>query len=44
MLSQIRTTALQFAINKSNLDKVQIVEAKLGEEAGVVGAGLMALD
>jgi glucokinase len=44
MLSQIRATALQFAINKSNLDRVQIVEAKLGEEAGVVGAGLLALD
>ncbi len=43
MVSQIRDIALQYAINKNNLDKVKIVEAMLGEEAGVVGAALMAL-
>jgi glucokinase len=44
MLSQIRTVAHQYAINKLDIAKVQIVEAKLGEQAGVVGAALMALD
>jgi glucokinase len=44
MVSQIRDTAKQYAINKQDLDKVKIVEAKLGEEAGVIGAALMGLD
>jgi glucokinase len=44
MVSQIRDTARQNAINKHDLAKVKIVEAKLGESAGVIGAGLMALD
>ncbi len=44
MVSQIRDTAKQYAINKEDLDKVKIVEAKLGEDAGVIGAALMGLD
>ncbi len=44
MVSQIRDTARQHAINKHDLDKIRIVEAKLGEQAGVIGAALMALD
>lgn len=44
MLGQIRNVAYQYSINKLDLAKVQIVEAKLGEQAGVVGAALMALD
>jgi glucokinase len=44
MVSQIRDLARQHAINRSDLDKIKIVEAKLGEQAGVVGAALMALD
>jgi glucokinase len=44
MVSQIRETAKQYCINKANLDKIKIVEAKLGEQAGVVGAALLALD
>lgn len=44
LLSQIRDTARQHAINKHRLDAVKIVPAKLGDYAGVVGAGLMAWD
>jgi glucokinase len=44
MLAPIRDVAKQYAINRNALDSVQIVEAKLGEEAGVVGAALLALD
>lgn len=44
MVSQIRDIAKQHAINKADLDKIKIVEAKLGERAGVIGAALMALD
>jgi glucokinase len=44
IVAQIRKTALQFAISKFHLDQVKIVAAHLGEDAGVVGAGLMALD
>jgi glucokinase len=44
MLGRIRTTALQYAINRHRLDEVQIVEAQLGDAAGVVGAALLALD
>ncbi len=44
MLAPIRDVAKQYAINKNDLDKVSIVEAKLGEEAGVVGAALLATE
>ncbi len=44
MLAQVRTTAKQYTINRNDLDKVQIVEGKLGEDAGVVGAALLALE
>jgi glucokinase len=44
MVAQIRDTARQNAINKHDLTKVKIVEAKLGESAGVIGSALMALD
>lgn len=44
MVSQIRDVAKQNTINKSDLDKIKIVEARLGEQAGVIGAALMALD
>lgn len=44
MVSQIRDIARQHAINRTDLDKVKIVEAKLGEQAGVIGAALTALD
>jgi glucokinase len=44
MLAQIRDVAKQHAINKHDLDRVKIVEAKLGEQAGVIGAALMALE
>jgi len=44
MVSQIRDIAKQHTINKADLDKIKIVEAKLGEQAGVIGAALMALD
>jgi glucokinase len=44
MVSQIRDVAKQNAINKFELDRIKIVEAKLGEQAGVIGAALMALD
>ncbi|MCS7055632.1 MAG: ROK family protein [Thermoflexales bacterium] len=44
MVAQIRDVAKQHAINKNDLDKVKIVEAKLGEQAGVIGAALVALD
>jgi len=44
MLSQIRDVAKQYAINRNDLDRVKVVEAKLGEQAGVIGAALMALD
>ncbi len=44
MVSQIRDVAKQHAINKTDLDKIKIVEAKLGERAGVIGAALTALD
>ena len=42
MLSPIRSIALQYSLNKLNLDKVRIVESKLGGSAGIVGAALMA--
>ncbi|MCS6773842.1 MAG: ROK family protein [Anaerolineae bacterium] len=44
LLSQIRDTARQYAINKHRIDAVRIVPAKLGDYAGVVGAGLLAWD
>jgi glucokinase len=44
MVAQIRDVAKQHAINRTDLDKIKIVEAKLGEQAGVIGAALMALD
>ena len=44
MVSQIRDCARQNAINRQDIDKIKIVEAKLGEQAGVTGAALMALD
>jgi glucokinase len=42
ILPQIEAVAYQHCINRKNLHQVKIVEAKLGEEAGVVGAALMA--
>lgn len=42
MLAPVRSVARQYALNKTGLDKVKIVESKLGEKAGVVGAALMA--
>jgi glucokinase len=42
MLAPVRTVARQFSLNKTNLDKVQIIEGKLGGSAGIVGAALMA--
>jgi len=44
MLAQIRSTALQYTINRNRIDEVQIIQAKLGDDAGVVGAALLALD
>ena len=44
MLPQIDSTARQYCINRTNLDQVHIVEAKLGEEAGAIGAALMSRD
>lgn len=44
LLPQICQVAKQHAINKVNLDQVQIVPAKLGDRAGVIGAALMAFD
>ena len=42
MLSPIRNIAQQYSLNKLNLDKLRIVESKLGASAGIVGAALMA--
>jgi glucokinase len=42
MLAPIRDTARQYSLNKVNLDKLRIVESKLGASAGIVGAALMA--
>lgn len=44
MVAQIRDVARQHAINRNDIDKIKIVEAKLGEQAGVIGAALIALD
>lgn len=44
MVAQIRDVAKQHTINRTALDSVKIIEAKLGERAGVIGAALMALD
>ena len=44
LLPQICEVARQHAINRVNLDQVKIVSAKLGDQAGVIGAALMAFD
>ncbi len=44
LLSQIREVAFEHALNKHHLNKVRIVEAELGDRAGVIGAALVALD
>ncbi|HQX09161.1 MAG TPA: ROK family protein [Thermoflexales bacterium] len=44
MIDMIATTAREHAINRTGIEKVRIVEAALGEHAGVVGAALMAAD
>lgn len=44
MTDKIATTAREHAINRTGIEKVKIVEAALGEHAGVVGAALMAAD
>jgi glucokinase len=44
MLGPIRKTAQQYFINRREPESVKIVEGQLGEEAGVVGAGLLGLD
>lgn len=44
ILPQIESAAKQNCINRTNLDKIKIVEAKLGEEAGAIGAALMSRD
>ncbi len=44
LLPQICEVARQHAINKVNLDQVKVVSAKLGDQAGVIGAALMAFD
>ena len=44
LLPQICEVARQHAINKVNLNQVKIVTAKLGDQAGVIGAALMAFD
>lgn len=44
MIEKIATTAREYAINRTGIEKVKIVEAALGEHAGVVGAALMAAD
>jgi glucokinase len=44
LLSQIRDVAKQHAINKHDLERIKIVEAKLGEQAGAIGAALLALE
>lgn len=44
LLKQIRPVAYANCINKFDLNKVKIVEAKLGEQAGVIGAALLAKD
>ena len=40
MLGPIRETAIQHLINRARLDEVKIVEAKLGDRSGVIGAAL----
>ncbi len=42
ILAPIRSIALQYSLNKVNLDKVRVVESKLGASAGIIGAALMA--
>ncbi|MCS7060302.1 MAG: ROK family protein [Anaerolineae bacterium] len=42
MLGPIRETAMQHLINRARVEEVRIVEAKLGDRAGVVGAALLA--
>ena len=41
-LEQIRVTARQYYIQQTDADKVQIVPAKLGDHAGVLGAAVLA--
>jgi glucokinase len=41
-LKPIRVTARQYYIQKTDADKVQIVPAKLGDHAGVLGAAVLA--
>ena len=42
MLAPVRSTARQYALNKTRIEQLKIVESKLGEQAGVIGAALMA--
>ena len=42
MLAPVRTVARQYTLNKNNLDQLKIVESKLGGNAGIIGAALMA--
>lgn len=42
MLKQIRPVAYANSVNKFDVQKIKIVEAKLGEQAGVIGAALLA--
>ncbi len=44
LLAQIRDVAFEHALNKNQLNQVRIVEAELGDRAGVIGAALVALD
>jgi glucokinase len=44
LLKLIRPVAYANAVNKFEINKIKIVEAKLGERAGVIGAALLARD
>ena len=42
MLAPVSSTARQYSLNKTRIEQLKIVESKLGEQAGVIGAALMA--
>ncbi len=44
IIPQITEIAMQHCINQAGRDKLKIVEAMLGEEAGVIGSALMVRD
>jgi glucokinase len=44
LMPRIRQVAMQYYINKLGADKIQIVEAQLGDYAAVLGAAMLARD